>query len=155
MPDVLIAAIATMGDAQLQETLAQCAGLETSHITIFKRDAVGEAPARLRLHFIPFRGLPVTAGTHGTNVPGMGTTLALNAYSADTCINHLKDIGISYEAAHYYNIAIDEGRSVVTYVASTEDATLIEEQFRACGFSKIRVFTTSGRETVASRTGQR
>jgi hypothetical protein len=154
MPDVLIAAIARVADeAELEHLLAQCAGLEASRITLFRTGHVGEVPpARLRMHFIPLRGSPVASGSHGTNVPGMGTTLALNPYVVDSdTMNHLKDIGISYDAAQYYNIAIDEGRSVVTYITSTENATLIEEQFRACGFVKVRCFPCT--ETVASGSG--
>ena len=156
MPDVLIAAIArTDNIAKLEDILTRCVGLETSRITLFKRDAVGEVPASLRMHFIPFRGSPVASGTHGTNVPGMGTTLALGAYSADTCVNHLKDIGIPYDAAHYYNIGIEQGRSVLTYSTSSEDATSIEGQFRACGFVKIRRFPSAERVPMVSGTAPR
>lgn len=156
MPDVLIAAIARTDDvAKLEDALTRCVGLETGRIALFKRDAVGEAAAPLRMHFIPFRGSPVESGTHGTNVPGMGMTLTLGAYSADTCINHLKDIGIPYDAAHYYNIAIEEGRSVLTYFTSTEDATSIEEQFRVCGFVKVRRFPSAEKVPMASGVGLR
>src|SRR5579864_8172489 len=74
------------------------------------------------------------------NLFGMGTRLALDAHTVDAGVNYLKDIGIPHDAAHYYDIAVSEGRTVVTYVASTEDATLVTEQFRACGFVKIRRF---------------
>jgi hypothetical protein len=63
--------------------------------------------------------------------------------------NHLKDIGISSDAAAYYNLAIDEGRSVVTYITSTTNAALIEEQFRAYGFVKICRFPWTGNFAVA------
>jgi hypothetical protein len=146
VPDVVIAAIARIvDDAELHEVLAQCAGLDASRITLFRRDRAPEVAARIRTHFIPSRHAPVASGSHGTNVPGMGTTLALNAYVADAAgSDYLKGIGITPDAAHYYNIAIDEGRSVVTYVTSTENATLSEKQFRACGFKKIRCFPWSG-----------
>jgi hypothetical protein len=141
MPDVIIVAIARICDeAQLEEVLTQCAGLEASHLTLFTIDSLREAPARSRMHFVPFRGSPVASGSNGTNVPGLDSTLALSAYLVDASSDHLRDIGISDEAAHYYNIAIDEGRGVVTYVTSTRNATSIEEQFRACGFVKIRRF---------------
>src|SRR5579884_921441 len=151
MPDVLIAAIArTADDAEVEKLLEQCAGLETSRVTVFTKDPVGEAPARLRMHFIPFRGSPVEAGSHGTNVPGMGVTLTLSPYLGDKAgVNHLKNLGISSDAAHYYDIAIDEGRSVVTYHANTENATSVEEQFRACGFVKIRRFPLAEESAVA------
>lgn len=146
MPDVVIAAITPIAeDAELEEVLARCAGLDTSRVTLFRADRAREMPARLRTHFIPSDHAPVGSGSHGTNVPGMGTTLALNAYVADTAgMDYLKGIGITPDAAHYYNIAIDEGRSVVTYVTSTENATSLEEQFRACGFKKIRRFPWAG-----------
>ena len=83
----------------------------------------------------------------------MAMTLALNPYAMDaTKTDHLKDIGISSDAAHYYNVAIDEGRSVVTYVTSTENAALVQEQFRACGFVKIRTFPCAEDFSVACAT---
>src|SRR5579864_33952 len=134
MPDVLIAAIArTADDAELEKLLAQCAGLETSRITLFRTDLAYEVPARLRMHFVPFRGAPIASGSDGTKVPGMETTLAMNPYVVDAAgMNHLKDIGIYSDAAYYYNTAIDEGRTVVTCITSTENATSVEEQLRAC-----------------------
>jgi hypothetical protein len=142
VPDLLIAAIARIADnAELEALLTECTGLDASRIIVFKTDHVRDVPARLRTHFIPSDQAPVAAGSHGTNVPGMGATLALNAYVADAAgVDRFKGIGISPDTAHYYNIAIDEGRSVVTYVTSVENATLVEEQFRACGFVKIRRF---------------
>ena len=145
MPDVVIAVIARIADeAKLEEVLVG-AGLDASRVTLFRTDHVREVRARLRTHFILSDHAPVASGSHGTNVPGMGTTLALNAYVADVAaMDRLKGIGINPDAAHYYNIAIDEGRSVVTYVTSAGNATLVEEQFRACGFKKIRRFPWAG-----------
>jgi hypothetical protein len=141
MADVLIAAIARACDeSELEKVLSQCTGMEASRLTLFVRDGLREVAARSRMHFIPFQGSPLTSGTHGTNVPGLGRTLALSAYLIDDGSDHLQGIGISNDDAHYYNIAIDEGGSVVTYMASTENAALIEGQFRACGFVKIRRF---------------
>lgn len=142
MPDLLIAAIARIADnAEIQKLLTDCTGLDADRIIIFKTDHVRDVPARLRTHFIPSDHVPAASGSHGTNVPGMRTTLALNAYVADaTGMDRFKGIGMSYDTAHYYNIAIDEGRSVVIYPTSAENATLVEEQFRACGFVKIRRF---------------
>jgi hypothetical protein len=141
MSDVLIAAIArTCDETELEKILSQCAGMETSRLTLFIRDSIREVPARSRMHFVAFGGSPVTLGTHGTSVPGLRSTLALSAYLIDDGSDHLKGIGISGDAAYYYNIAIEQGRGVVTYMASTESAALIEEQFRGCGFVKIRRF---------------
>ena len=146
MTDVIIAAISRAADnAELEKLLTGCTGLEASSITLFRTDHAREVPARLRTHFIPSDHAPVASGSHGTNVPGMGTRLALNDYVADAAgTDHLRGMGISFDTAHYYNIAIDEGRSVVTYVTSAENATLVEEQFRSCGFVKIRRFPWAG-----------
>jgi hypothetical protein len=146
MPDILIAAIARIADeANLKDVLAQCAGLDARRVTLFTTGHVGEMDARVRTHFIPSQHAPLASGSHGTSVPGTGRTFALNAYAMDAArVDHLKDIGISPDAAHYYNIAIDEGRSVVTYVTSAENATFVEERFRSCGFKKIRRFPCSG-----------
>ena len=59
-------------------------------------------------------------------------------------MDYLKNIGILPDAAYYYNIAIDEGRSVITYNASAEEASFIEERFRDCGFVKVRRFPLAG-----------
>jgi hypothetical protein len=145
MPDVLIAAIARIvDDAELEKVLGRCAGLDAGRITLFRRKHVREVPGRLRMHFIASRTAPLESGSDGTNVPGLGRTLALNAYAMDAPrMDYLKDMGITPDAAHYYNIAIDEGRSVVTYVSSTENATMVVEQFRDCGFKKVRRFPCS------------
>jgi hypothetical protein len=152
MPEVLIAAIArTCDDVELEKVLLQCVGMETSRLTLFTRDRLREAPARSRMHFILFGGSPIASGSNGTNVPGLRSTLALSAYLVDASSDHLKDIGISNDAAHYYNIAIDEGRGVVTYMASVENAALVEEQFRACGFVKVRRFPVTEKVSVPGR----
>lgn len=151
MPDVLIAAIArTSSEAELATILSQCAGLETSRLTLFTKDPLLTAPARSRMHFIPLQGAALASSLHGTSVPGMERTLALSAYLVDATAHHLKDMGISPDAANYYNIALDEGRGVVTYLANAENATQIEEEFRACGFVKIRRFALNGREYAGS-----
>ncbi len=141
MPDVLIAAIARSCDeTELEKILSQCVGMEAGRLTLFVRDLSREASARSRMHFIPFRGSPITSGAHAKNVPVLGSTLALSAYLIDDDSDHLKGIGVSSDAARAYNIAIDKGSSVVTYMASTESAASVEGQFRACGFVKIRRF---------------
>lgn len=146
MPDVLIAAIArTRDEAQLEKVLLQSSELEMQHLALFTGDRLRAAHPRARLHFIPLQGSPVTSGTNGTNVPGLDTTLALSAYLVDAGSDHLKDMGISGDAADYYNIAIDEGRSVVTYAAMAENAESIEQHFRACGLVKIRRFALTKR----------
>ncbi|HEV3154367.1 MAG TPA: hypothetical protein VGZ02_11225 [Candidatus Baltobacteraceae bacterium] len=80
------------------------------------------------MHFVPFGG-------------SARTTLALSAYLIDDDSNDLSGTGVTADAARYCKIAMDRGRSVVTYMACTENAALIEDQFRACGFLKIRRFS--------------
>ncbi|HEV3155611.1 MAG TPA: hypothetical protein VGZ02_17530 [Candidatus Baltobacteraceae bacterium] len=151
MPDVLVAAIARTADAaELEKTLSECVGLEAGRIKLFGGDGSGKAAARLRTYFVPFRGTPMTSGSDGTNVPGMGMRLALDPYVEDAGTNRLREIGISDDAAYYYNIAVNEGRTVVTYVVPTENATLVAEQFRACGFVKVRRFMLTERRAVAA-----
>ena len=140
MSDVLIAAIARACDeTELEKILSQCVGMEAGRLTLFVGDIFRESPVRSRVHFIPFRGSRFTSGTH-ENAPGLCSTLALSAYLIDNDSDHLKGIGMSGDDAHYYNTAIDEGRSVVTYMANTENAALVQGQFRACGFVRIRRF---------------
>ena len=110
------------------------------------KDPLLTAPARSRMHFIPFRGAALASSSHGTSVSGVERTLALSAYLVDATTHYLKDMGISPGAAICYNIAIDEGRGVVTYLANAENATQIEEDFRACGFVTIRRFALKHRQ---------
>jgi hypothetical protein len=134
MTNVLIAAVAPSdAEIELEKVLLQCVGMEAGRLTLFVRDISREGSACSRLHFIPFRGSP-------TNVPGVCSTLALSAYLVDGDLDYLKGIGISSDAAKYYNMAIDEGRSVVTYMASPENAARVEGQLCACGFGQIRRF---------------
>lgn len=130
MPDVLIVAIARMGgDATAEKIMAQSGDLEISRLTLFTAEKVSEVSTHLRIHCIPRQGSAIGSGSHGTSV------------SADApSLDYLKNIGISPDAAYYYNIAIDEGRSVITYNAVSEEASFIEERFRAFGFVKIRRF---------------
>lgn len=80
----------------------------------------------------------------------MERTLALSAYLVDaTTHHHLRDMGVSADAANYYNIAIDQGRSVVTYLANAENAAQIEHEFRACGLAKVRRFALNHSEPSA------
>lgn len=146
MPEVLIAAIARMGAGAVAETiLAQCDDLETSRLTLLTAENVPDVSARLRTHLIPRRGSAVASGSGGTGVPGLGAKLTLNSYFADTApVDYLGSIGIFPDAAHYYNIAIDEGRCVIAYNTSVEEAPIIEERFRACGFVKVRRFPLAG-----------
>lgn len=145
MPEVLIAAIARMGAGAVAETiLAQFGDLETSRLTLFTSENVPDESTSLQTHLIPRHGSAVASGSGGTGVPGMGATLTLNSYLADTApVDYLRNIGIFPDAAHYYNIAIDEGRCVVAYNTSAEEAPIIEERFRACGFVKVRRFPSA------------
>jgi hypothetical protein len=142
MPEVLIAAIArTADDAELEKLLAQCSALDASRITLFRADHIREAPTRVRMHFVALAGAPVERSSGGADLPGIGTPLVLKPYVVDALsMDHLRGMGISSDAAHYYSIAMDDGRSVVTYVTGAESATSAEEQFRARGFVKIRRF---------------
>lgn len=154
MADILIAAIARICDeAELEKCLSRCVGLETSRINVFTKEHLSEKALRTRMHFIPAHGSPVSSGSHGTNVPGMGNKAMLSSYFMERdYADHLTNLGIGRDAAHHYNIAIDEGRSVVTYVASPENATSAEEQFRACGFVKIRRFSLAELPPAAEKT---
>ena len=120
MSEVLIAAIARLGaGAVAEKILTQFGDLETSRITLFTSESVRDASTRLHTQSIARHGAAVAS-------------------------DYLRSIGIFPDAAHYYNIAIDEGRCVVTYNASAEEAPIIEERFRACGFVKVRRFPFAG-----------
>lgn len=141
--ETFIVAIAQTNDREaLNKMLALCAHLETGRLKIFKNDSA-QAADRLRVagtHVWRTSGA-VGGGSHGTSVPGMRTTLTLSPYPMSAQNeSRLTDMGMSSDAAHHYNIAVEEGRSVVTYRALAENADSVETQFRACGFVKVRRF---------------
>lgn len=144
MPDLVMVAISRATDLlELERTLLDCAHLDPDRLTIIERPSSSAAAARSRVHFIPSALRQVASGSDGTNVPGMSAMRTLSGYSPDeNAVDHLPDIGISQSRALYYNIAIEEGRSVVVYKASSEEQDAVEHVMRDCGLLRVRSFVT-------------
>lgn len=94
----------------------------------------------------------IMTGSSGTGVPGIGgsrASLSSLAGHADVP-DYLGGLPlIPSDQAHNYNIAIAEGRALVTYKATAETAPAAETAFRDAGLRKVKTFrpketTTSG-----------
>jgi hypothetical protein len=75
-------------------------------------------------------------------VPGVGGSGAsLSAFAHSGATDYLGGLPfIPVDEAANYNIAIAEGRSLVTYKASAEEAASIEGSFREAGLRKVKTF---------------
>ena len=84
----------------------------------------------------------IMSGSGGTSVPGIGgSNASLSSFSGGSqAPNYLGDLPVPHDARANYNTAIHEGRSVVTYKASAEEAPLMEQAFRACGLRNVKTF---------------
>jgi hypothetical protein len=84
----------------------------------------------------------IMSGSGGTSVPGIGgSNASLSSFSGGGSVpNYMGDLPVPHDARANYNLAIHEGRSVVTYKASEEEASQMEQAFRACGLRNVKVF---------------
>jgi hypothetical protein len=84
----------------------------------------------------------IMSSSGGTGVPGIGGGHAsLSSFSGGGHVkNYMGDLPVPPDARENYNIAVDEGRSVVTYRASEEEAPNVQQGFRDCGLRNVKVF---------------
>jgi hypothetical protein len=84
----------------------------------------------------------IMTGSGGTGVPGVGGSGAsLGSFAHSGGTDFLGGLPfIPPDEAQNYNIAIAEGRSLVTYKASAEEAPAMETAFREAGLRKVKTF---------------
>jgi hypothetical protein len=85
----------------------------------------------------------IMTGSGGTSVPGVGGSGAsLSSFGGHHGgTDYLGGLQfIPPDEAQNYNIAIAEGRSLVTYKASAEEAASMEAAFREAGLRKVKTF---------------
>ena len=142
MTNALVTGIAPTSDPdELKKTLLDRCGLEAERLLVItKRGASAYDESAIRV--VKGGSAPIFSGDPGTSVPGMGSRPSLSSLVAGShAPNYLSKVSIPQDVAENYNIAIDEGRSVVTYAAAQDEAPQIQEALRGCGLRNVKVFT--------------
>lgn len=144
MADYLVTGIAPTGDvAQISKMLTGSSLDETRLSTVTKASAQGRTQGQNH------GGSPslssastIMTGSGGTGVPGVGGGHAsLSASSHSAAADYLGGIPlIPHDQAEHFNIAIAEGRGLVMYKATPEEAPRVEAAFRSAGLRNVKVF---------------
>ncbi|MBV8726148.1 MAG: hypothetical protein JO233_00045 [Candidatus Eremiobacteraeota bacterium] len=142
--ECVVAGIArTSEPKQLEEILMGCAHLDAKRLAVITKSKQTNAYDQSPLNFVHSSsswGMP--GGTGGTGVPGMGSRRTFSDLVRHEAAPHyLEDIAIPRDLAENYNVAIHEGRSVVTFKATTDEAKGVEDTFRGCGLVNVRTLT--------------
>lgn len=136
--------VPTSDTSQIEQQLAQAALVDVARLVIVTkagRSAISEHEdaqgSRLSM------SSTIMTGSGGTGVPGMGG----HGPSFSSLVGHggfVDYLGglplIPPEQAEHFNTAIAEGRGLVTYKASPEEASQVEAAFRAAGLRNVKVF---------------
>lgn len=155
MAEYLITGIAPTSDsAQVKELLAK-SNLENERLSIITKAQVNVRFGEEH-HGGPSLSTSSTimTGSGGTGVPGVGGGRAsLSSYGgghADVP-DYLGGLPlIPADQAHNFNIAIAEGRGLVTYKATPEEAPAIEAAFREAGLRNVKTFKPKQPQTHVS-----
>lgn len=143
MGEHLVTGIASNSDPQqLAQTLIERCGIDAGRVSIYtKRGATaagGDEVHNARLG----NNAAIMSGSGGTGVPGIGGgNASLSSLMTGSHVrNYIGSLSIPRDVAEHYNVAIDEGRAVVAYKASAEEAAQTAEAFRACGLRNVKSF---------------
>jgi hypothetical protein len=156
MAEYLVTGIAPTSDPQqLEHSLLESCKFDTERLAVVTKArqtaAHDESPLRF-VHADTSVGgrhamssgmtAAIMSGSGGTSVPGIGgSNASLSSFSGGSNVpNYMGDLPVPHDARQNYNMAIHEGRSVVTYKASEEEAPQMEQAFRACGLRNVKVF---------------
>jgi hypothetical protein len=143
MTEFLITGIAPTSDpAQIEQLLSQSA-LETERLSIVTKST--QARNHDSMHGGGSLGSTSTimTGSGGTGVPGVGgSNASLSSFSGHGGIpDYLGGLPlIPVDQAHNYNIAIAEGRALVTYKAMPDQAASVEAAFKTAGLRNVKTF---------------
>jgi hypothetical protein len=141
--DCLVTGIAPTSDKTEVETLlakCQCDPQRLAIISKVDNKALGAHHVKPSMT----SAATIMTGSEGTSVPGIGgSSASLSAFGGSH--SHATDYlgGLPHippDEAQNYNIAIAEGRSLVTYKASAGEAASIETAFREAGLRKVKTF---------------
>ena len=144
MAEVLVAGIAQSRDpAQITKMLDVEGKLDAQRLAIITKDSHADSQAGHGRQSITMSANIMT-GSSGTGVPGLGgsgASLSSFGGGGGASTDYLGGLPmIAVDQAHHYNIAIAEGRSLVTYKATAEEAPEIEQRFRQAGLRNVKSF---------------
>jgi hypothetical protein len=74
----------------------------------------------------------------GTTVPGLAALESLDAFSHARVHEYLRDSAVPAGAAEAYNDALADGRCVIMYTCSSENAARVQTAFEAAGVRDVR-----------------
>lgn len=156
MAEYLVTGIAPTSDPnQLESSLLASCKFDNERLAVITRARHTAAHEKSSLRFIHAEessggrhsmssGMTaaIMSGSGGTSVPGIGgSNASLSSFSGGGSVpNYMGDLPVPHDARANYNMAIHEGRSVVAYKASEEEASQMEQGFRACGLRNVKVF---------------
>lgn len=145
MAEFLVTGIAPTADpAQLESILEQC-NCDKERVSI-----ITKATVRAGRHEDHAVGAALSAsstimtGSSGTGVPGIGGSRAsLSSFGGGhgQVPDYLGGLPlIPPDQAHNFNVAIAEGRSLVTYKADEDEAPAVQTSFRQAGLRNVKIF---------------
>ncbi len=145
MSEYLVTGIAPTADAvQAANMLADAALDETRLSAVSKTTAQGRANADAHAGGPSLSASStIMTGSSGTGVPGIGRSHAsLGSPTAHASVtDYLGGLPlIPPGQAEHFNIAISEGRTLVMYKATPEEATKAETAFRGAGLRNVKIF---------------
>jgi hypothetical protein len=147
MPDFLVTGIAPTSDPAKLETILQTCNCDRTRLAfVTKANAQsgsngghGSGGASLAA------SATIMTGAGGTGVPGMGSSGAsLSSFGHGAAPDFLGGLPmIPSDQAHNFNIAIAEGRCLVTYKAEPDEASTVETAFRQAGLRNVKIFQST------------
>jgi hypothetical protein len=141
--DCLVTGIAPTSEKnQVEELLAKCQ-CDPQRLAIISKTSKPREAGDHAGHSSFSSAATIMTGSSGTSVPGIGGSGAsLSSFGGHGGMTDF--LGglplIPADQAENYNVAIAEGRSLVTYKASDEEAASVEAAFREAGLRKVKTF---------------
>ncbi len=145
MPEYLITGIAPTGNAAQVAQMLAGSGLAEANLSVVTKSSAQTSTAAAAGHGAPSFNAASTimTGSSGTGVPGVGGSHAsLSSFGGHAAAaDYLGGIPlIPAHQAEHFNVAIAEGRALVMYKATSEEAPNVEAAFRGAGLRNVKVF---------------
>jgi len=151
--ECVVAGIARTSDPkELESILMGCAHLDAQRLAVITKSKESDIYDKSPLNFVHSASAwPMPSTTDGTGVPGIGGRTSFSSLVHHGAVPHyLENVAISRDLAENYNVAIHEGRSVVTFKATTQEAKDVENTFRGCGLVNVRTLKARGMQKPTS-----
>lgn len=144
MQEYLVTGIAPTNDAQQIAAMLAGSGLDEARLSsVSKASAQARARAEHAGSSSFSNSSTIMTGSSGTGVPGVGGSHAsLSSLSGHgSAPDYLGGVPlIPPDQAENFSIAIAEGRTLVMYKASPEEAPQAETAFRTAGLRNVKIF---------------